>query len=126
MAKNRPSASYSGVQIGQADTPETTPVEMNKAKPHPHAGPTQWPARESFWASPPLSVICAGSALFGRHREECSCFLFHILAAAVRAFSTFLFVLGQGEDFLERLITVMANVVINRHGDLHEPNQTKM
>ena len=51
----------------------------------------------------------------GRYCEELGWFLLDVLAVAARAGHRFV-VLRQGEDLLEGLMAVQADVIINRHG----------
>jgi hypothetical protein len=57
------------------------------------------------------------SALSCRHGEELSRFLFHMSAATIRARQLFRIVLGQGENLLKWLVAILADVVIDRHGN---------
>lgn len=54
-------------------------------------------------------------ALLARHREKCSDFLIHILAAAFRALDL-RFVLFEGQDDFEGLVAIVTDVLVHGHG----------
>lgn len=58
------------------------------------------------------------SAFPRSHSKKRCRFLLNILAVAVRALGIFLVVLIQGENQLERLMAIEADIVVNGHGNL--------
>ena len=73
--------------------------------------------------TPAGSVITFSSwkrrlAFSGSHREKRGGLLLHILTAAMWTLGMFFFVLIQGKNSFEGLVTIEADIIVNGHGDL--------
>jgi hypothetical protein len=67
-----------------------------------------------------------GSALFAGYGIEGSCLLLYVLAAAMRTTELLLVVLLEGEDGLEDLLTIVADVVVYGHGTPRRETMTQL